>query len=51
MSNEVGIQPGEINLLVYKYIGVEGGYLGDFSYTTHDAFYPVYCGLEMVLSI
>lgn len=29
----------EIQKLVYKYIGVTGGYLGDFSYRTHHEFY------------
>ena len=29
----------EINKLVNRYIGVEGGYLGDFSYRTHHDFY------------
>ena len=34
-----GLTDVEINKLVYKYIGVEGGYLGDFSYRTHHEFY------------
>lgn len=34
-----GLTEVEINKLVYKYIGVEGGYLGDFSYRTHHEFY------------
>ncbi len=34
-----GLTPHEIQRLVYKYIGVFGGYLGDFSYRTHEAFY------------
>jgi hypothetical protein len=29
----------EINKLVYGYIGVHGGYLGDFSYRSHHEFY------------
>jgi len=29
----------EINKLVNRYIGVNGGYLGDFSYRTHHDFY------------
>jgi Abortive infection C-terminus len=29
----------EIEKLVYKYIGVSGGYLGDFNYRTHYEFY------------
>ncbi len=35
----------EIRLLVYKYIGVDGGYLNDFSYSAHESFYPEYCDL------
>ena len=31
--------------LVNRYIGVNGGYLGDFSYRTHSEFYPEYCGI------
>ncbi len=31
--------PGEINRLVNNYIGVDSGYLGDFSYRTHQEFY------------
>lgn len=29
--------------IVNRYIGVEGGYLGDFTYRTHREFYPEYC--------
>lgn len=36
----------EINTVV-GYIGVHGGYLGDFSYATHASFYPNYCGLDI----
>lgn len=46
LSRNPGVQPSgkglttpEINKLVYKYIGVEGGYLGDFSYQRHHDFY------------
>jgi len=34
-----GLTPREIEKLVYKYIGVSLGYLGDFSYRTHHEFY------------
>ena len=34
-----GLKKSEINILVNKYIGVSGGYLGDFSYRTHYEFY------------
>lgn len=35
----LGLKQSEINKLVYKYIGVSGGYLGDFSYRSHHEFY------------
>jgi hypothetical protein len=34
-----GLKQSEINKLVYKYIGVSGGYLADFSYRSHHEFY------------
>lgn len=37
----------EITRLVNRYIGVSGGYLGDFSYRTLEEFYPEYCDLEL----
>lgn len=37
----------DINRIVYRYIGVSGGYLGDFSYKTHAEFYPLYCDLSI----
>lgn len=42
-----GLSNKEIIRIVNRYIGVEGGYLGDFSYRTHADFYPEYCGLEI----
>lgn len=36
----------EVMRLVNRYIGVSGGYLGDFSYRTHNDFYPEYCGID-----
>lgn len=36
----------EINKVV-SYIGVDGGYLGDFSYRTHEEFYPNFCDLDI----
>ena len=33
--------------IVNQYIGVSGGYLGDFSYRTHADFYPEYCDLDI----
>lgn len=32
--------------VVSRYIGVAGGYLGDFSYGTHTEFYPEYCDID-----
>ena len=32
---------------MHNYIGVEAGYLCDFSYRTHQEFYPLYCGLNI----
>lgn len=37
----------EITKIVYRYIGVSGGYLGDFSYQSHSEFYPLYCELDI----
>ncbi len=37
----------EITRLVNRYVGVSGGYLGDFSYRTHADFYPEYCDLDI----
>lgn len=34
-----GLKQAEINKLVYKYMGVSGGYLADFSYRSHHEFY------------
>ena len=35
----LGLKQSEISKVVYKYIGVFGGYLGDFSYRSHHEFY------------
>lgn len=40
-----GMTKGEINTLVFKYIGVEGGYLRGFSYSEHERFYVEFCDL------
>lgn len=37
----------EILKLVNDYIGVNEGYLVDFSYSSHKGFYPYYCGLNI----
>ena len=33
--------------IVNRYIGVQGGYLGSFSFRTHADFYPEYCELDI----
>ena len=38
---------GDILKLVNEYIGVHGGYLGDFTYRTHREFYPQFCDVEV----
>ena len=49
MSNATsnGLSRGEIIRIVNRYIGVEGGYLGDFSYGSHSDFYAEYCDLDL----
>lgn len=42
-----GLSNLEIMKIVNRYIGVFGGYLGDFSYGTHADFYPEYCDLDI----
>jgi len=42
-----GLTSPEIMKVVNRYIGVSGGYLGDFSYRTHADFYPEYCELDI----
>jgi hypothetical protein len=41
------ITPREINKLVEDYIGTNGGYLNQFSYSIHDRFYHSYCDLDV----
>lgn len=43
------LRSSEIHWVVHQYIGVEGGYLGDFSYKTHREFYPGFCDLDLDL--
>lgn len=42
-----GLSTQQVAKIVYSYIGVDGGYLGDFSYATHAQFYPLYCDLDI----
>lgn len=44
-----GLKSSEIHWVVNSYIGVEGGYLGDFSYRSHQEFYSGYCDLDINL--
>jgi hypothetical protein len=46
-----GLKSSDIHWVVHTYIGVEGGYLGDFSYRTHQEFYPGYCDLDIDTSV
>ncbi|UQD57136.1 abortive infection family protein [Flavobacterium sp. K5-23] len=34
-------------MITNSYIGVSGGYLGDFSYRTHEEFYPYFCDINI----
>lgn len=43
------LRGSEIHWVVHQYIGVEGGYLGDFSYRTHREFYSAFCDLDLDL--
>jgi hypothetical protein len=36
----------DADFVTRKWIGVQQGYLGDFSYSTHREFYPDYCDIE-----
>jgi len=38
-KNQNGLKESQVKRLVYGYIGVSGGYLGDFTYASHAAFY------------
>ena len=40
------ISPRDVEFVTRRWIGVTGGYLGDFSYRTHHEFYPDYCDIE-----
>jgi len=45
-----GLSYPDIMKIVNRYIGVAGGYLGDFSYRSHADFYPEYCNLDIDLN-
>lgn len=42
-----GLTNPEIYTVVNRYIGVQGGYLGDFSYRTHAEFYLEFCDVDV----
>lgn len=42
-----GLRPTEIYWIISHYIGVSGGYLGDFTYSSHREFYAAYCDLTV----
>ncbi|MBU2600823.1 MAG: abortive infection family protein [Actinobacteria bacterium] len=42
-----GLSKKDNYYVVNRYIGVTGGYLGDFSYRTHAEFYGEYCDLDI----
>ena len=44
-----GLRSSEIHWVVHSYIGVDDGYLGDFTYRGHQEFYPGYCDLAIDL--
>lgn len=37
----------EIFMIMNSYIGVSSGYLGNFSYKTHEEFYPYFCDINI----
>lgn len=43
----IALSSAEIARLVNRYVGVSGGYLGDFSYNSHADFYRDYCDLDI----
>lgn len=46
-NGENQLRRRDVFRLVNDYIGVNGGYLGDFSYRTHEEFYPQFCDLDI----
>lgn len=44
---ENGLTRREIGVLIYKWIGVSGGYLGDFSYASHRRFWLEACDINV----
>ena len=46
-SEYAGLSRREIGILVYRWIGVSGGYLGDFSYASHRRFWLEACDIHV----
>nr|MBA3430167.1 hypothetical protein [Actinomycetota bacterium] len=42
-DNDLRLSRKEVGRLVYNWIGVDGGYLGSFSYSRHDRFWLETC--------
>jgi hypothetical protein len=49
-QDDVRLTRNEISRLVYNWIGVDGGYLGSFSYASHDRFWLEVCDLAVSTS-
>ena len=47
INSSTALSTSEILALVNQYIGVDGGYLGDFNQRTHADFYREYCNLTI----
>src|SRR5690348_16755420 len=43
--SSAGLKTSEIQVVIYGYIGVAAGYLGDFTYQSLALFYPMFCEL------
>ncbi len=46
-NDDIRLSRKEIGRLVYNWIGVDGGYLGSFSYSKHDRFWLEVCDLSV----
>src|SRR5207248_197005 len=47
VGTQQGLTAADLNTVVYRYIGVSGGYVGEFTRSSHAEFYPVYCGFSV----
>ncbi len=47
MDNEARLTRKEVGRLVHDWIGVDGGYLGNFSYARHDQFWLEVCDIHV----